>query len=337
MLILTRADVQRLIRMQPIIAAVEAAHAALARGEASQSIDEATSLSNGAVMLPMAAAITPRAAAGVKLLTDVPANHARSLPSQSSTIIVVDPVTGRCRGFLDGIEITRYRTAAASAVATRYLARHAVKTLGLIGAGAQAHSHLLALTAVREFERVIVWSRSRSTAELFAAHHAARGVPIAVLDTPEAVVRSADVLCTLTPSREPLVCGDWFTPGLHVNAVGSPPRRDHREIDTRGITRSLVVVDDLATALSRSGEICIPLADGDIGAEHIHADLGQVIVKARAGRTSDEQITLFNSVGLAIQDIATASHILDIAEAEGVGLELDLSASERRDDHHYSL
>ena len=326
MLILTRSDVQRLIRMEAIIAAVEAAHGALARGDAHQSVDEATALSDGAVMLPMGATIAHAGAAGVKLLADAPGNLARSLPSQHSTITVVDPVTGRCRGFLDGIEITRYRTAAASAVATRHMARADTRTLGLIGAGALAHSHLLALRAVRDFERVTVWSRSRATAELFAAQHAAGEIPIVVLDSPEAVVRSADVLCTLTPSREPLVRGDWFEPGMHVNAVGAPPRPDHREIDTRGIVRSLVVVDDLSAALSRSGEVCIPLADGAITPDHIHAELGQIVMGARPGRTSDEQITLFDSVGLAIQDIATASHLLDAAEAQGIGLEIELSA-----------
>jgi len=327
MLILTRADVQRLIRVEQVIAAVEAAHAALARGEAHQSVESPTPLGDGAIMLPMSAALTAPSAAGVKVLTDVPANPTRGLSPQHSTIAVIDPHTGLCRGFLDGIEITRYRTAAASAVATRHLARAQVRTLGLVGAGAQASSHLLALTAVRDFEQVTVWSRSRQTAERFAERHAGTGLAISILDSPEAVVRSADVLCTLTPSREPLVRGEWFTPGLHINAVGAPPRPDHREIDTYGIAHSLLVVDDRAAATSRSGEVCVPLAEGAITHDHIHAELGQLVTGERTGRTSQDQITLFNSVGLAIQDIATASMLLDAAEAEQVGLEVDLSGS----------
>jgi len=325
MLILTRADIQRLIRTPAVIDAVAAAHAALDRGTAHQSLEAPTPLASGGVMLPMCAALENPAAAGVKVLTDVPGNRARAMPTQQSTITIIDPLTGRCRGVLDGIEITRQRTAAASAVATRHLARETVRTLGLIGAGAQASSHLQALTTVREFERVTVWSRSRATAEQFAQRHVGNGPTIEILESPEAVVRSADVLCTLTPSREPYIQGEWFTPGQHINAVGAPPRPDHREIDTDGIVRSLLVVDDRAAATSRSGEVCIPIAEGAITTAHIHAELGQLVTGTRPGRTSEHQITLFNSVGLAIQDIATASHILDIAEAEGVGLRVDLS------------
>jgi ornithine cyclodeaminase/alanine dehydrogenase len=324
MLILTRSEVQRLIRMEDVITAVESAHAALARGEAHQTVESPTPLGDGAIMLPMTAALTTPPAAGVKVLTDVPGNPKLGLSPQHSMIAVVDPHTGLCRGFLDGIEITRYRTAAASAVATRHLARDRVRTLGLVGAGAQASSHLLALRAVREFEQVTVWSRSRQTAERFAALHSGGGLPISILGSPEAVVRSADVLCTLTPSREPLVRGEWFAPGLHVNAVGAPPRPDHREVNTFGIANSLLVVDDLAAAMSRSGEVCVPLAEGAIGRENIHAELGQLVTGERSGRTSNDQITLFNSVGLAIQDIATASMLLDAAAAAGVGLSVDL-------------
>ena len=329
MLILTRDDVNRLIRTQAVIDAVATAHAELAGGTAHQSLEAPTPLADGAVMLPMCASLGAPPAAGVKVLTDVPGNPARALPKQQSTIIVIDPLTGGCRGILDGVEITRHRTAAASAVATRHLARATVQTLGLIGAGAQASSHLRALSSVRDFERVTVWSRSRATAERFAARHADDGRPIQILDSPEAVVRSADVLCTLTPSLEAYVRGEWCAPGLHVNAVGAPPRPDHREIDTNGIIRSLLVVDDRAAATSRSGEVCIPIAEGAITADHIHAELGQLIIGTRTGRTREDQITLFNSVGLAIQDVATASRILDAAETEGIGLQVDLSASSR--------
>jgi ornithine cyclodeaminase/alanine dehydrogenase len=276
-------------------------------------------------MLPMAAAIRSPPVAGVKVLADVPGNAAHGLRSQHSTITLVDPATGQCIAFLDGVEITLHRTAAATAVATRHLARADVQTLGFVGAGAQARSHLAALRAVREFSRVTVWSRTRETAERFAADHADSDIPVEILDSPEAVVRSADVLCTLTPSREPLIRGDWFRPGLHVNAVGAPPRPDHRELDSEAIRRSLVVVDDLPSSLDRSGEICIPIAEGAITAADIHADLGQVILGTRPSRTSDEQITLFNSVGLALQDMATARLVVDRATATGVGLALALT------------
>jgi len=274
----------------------------------------------------MAAAMRTPPVAGVKVLTDVPGNAALGLRSQHSTITLVDPATGQCIAFLDGVEITLHRTAAASAVATRHLARADAQTLGLVGAGAQARSHLAALRTVREFSRVTVWSRTRETAERFVADQADSDIPVEILDSPEAVVRSADVLCTLTPTREPLIRGEWFRPGLHVNAVGAPPRPDHRELDSEAVRRSLVVVDDLASALDRSGEVCIPIAEGVIAAAHIHADLGHVILGTRPGRTREDQITLFNSVGLALQDMATSRLILDRATEAGVGLRLDLAA-----------
>jgi alanine dehydrogenase len=222
--------------------------------------------------------------------------------------------------------MTLHRTAAASAVATRHLARADAHTLGLVGAGAQAGSHLAALRPVREFSRVAVWSRTRETAERFVADHADCDIRVEILESPEAVVRSADVLCTLTPSREPLIRGDWFRPGLHVNAVGAPPRPGRRELDSEAVRRSLVVVDDLASSLDRSGEVCVPIAEGVIAAADVHADLGQVILGTRPGRTREEQITLFNSVGLALQDMATARLVLDRATEAGVGLKLDLTA-----------
>lgn len=329
MLVLTRDDVRALIRIDEVIAAVEAAHAALARGAATQAIDRATPLPGGSgVMLPMAAAITAPPVAGVKVLADVPENARRGLRPQHSTITLVDPATGRCLALLDGIEITLYRTAAASAIATRLLARADAGTLGLIGAGGQARSHLAALRTVREIDRVVVWSRTRATAECFAAEHADAGLSVVVADRPEDVARAADVLCTLTPSREPYVRGAWFAPGLHVNAVGAPPRPDHREVDTEGLRRSVVVVDDMASALERSGEVCVPIADGAMTASDIHADLGQLVSGTRPGRTRDDEITLFDSVGLALQDIAAAQIVLARARDEGVGVDLDIHQGE---------
>lgn len=328
MLVLTREDVRHVIRIEEVIEAVEAVHAALARGAASQTVDQATQLPGGrGVMLPMAAAIATPAVAGVKVLADVPENAARGLRRQHSAITLVEPDTGRCLALLDGIEITLHRTAAASAVATRMLARADARVLGLIGAGAQAGSHLAALRTVREFDRVVVWSRTRATAERFASEHRDAGIPVAVVDRPQDVVCAADVLCTLTPSREPFVRGEWFAPGLHINAVGAPPRPDHREVDSEGVCRSVVVVDDLASSLDRSGEVCIPIAEGAMAATDIHADLGQVICGTRPARTSGEQITLFDSVGLALQDMAAAHVVVARARLAGVGAEVELHGS----------
>lgn len=327
MLVLNRHDVQALIRIDEVIGAVEAAHAALAGGEATQAIDRPTRLAGDGVILPMAAAIARPAAAGVKVLSDVPGNGARGLRPQHSTITLVDPETGRCLALLDGIEITLHRTAAASAVATRLLARADARTLGLIGAGGQARSHLAAIRTVRDIERVVVWSRTRATAERFAAEQN-HGVDVVIAASPEQVARAADILCTLTPAREPYVRGAWFGDGLHVNAVGAPPRPDHREVDTEGLLRSSVFVDDLASALDRSGEVCVPIAEGAMTAADVAGDLGQLVCGDRPGRTSEDEITLFDSVGLALQDIATAHAVVARARAAGIGTEIDIHEGE---------
>lgn len=327
MLVLTRSDVRKLIDAGDIIDAVEAAHAALATGAAAQAVEGHTPLMPGdGTLLPMTAALATTGTAGVKVLTDVRANTDRGLHPQTSTITLVEADTGQCIAFLDGIEVTLHRTAAASAVATKHLAREDARTLGLIGAGAQATSHLRALRRVRDFERVVVWSRTRVTAERFAAGHADDPLPVTILDSAEAVVRESEVLCTLTPSHDPVVLGEWFRPGLHINAVGAPPRADHREIDTVGIQRSTVVVDHRQTALEKSGEIVIPLTEGSIDVSHVHAELGELVAGTRPGRTGAEQITLFDSVGLAIQDIATAAHLVAAATAAGIGTTVPLTS-----------
>jgi ornithine cyclodeaminase/alanine dehydrogenase len=277
-------------------------------------------------MIPMAAVVAG-GSGGVKLLTDTPDNHDRGLPRQMSTIVLVDTVTGRCEAFLDGAAVTQLRTAATSAVATKLLARHDATVLGFIGAGALARSHLRAIRVVRRIERVLVWSRTAATANAFARYAEDEGVKAEVLASTQDVTIACDILCTLTPSREPIVEGRWFQPGLHINAAGSPPRRSYREIDSDGIRRSRVVVDSLPVpvALHKSGDLHVPLTEGVITRQHVEDELGQLLVGARPLRTSDDEITLYKSVGIATQDVSTARLALSIARGRGVGTEIDLT------------
>ncbi|MEV5967621.1 ornithine cyclodeaminase family protein [Kribbella sp. NPDC051952] len=324
-LALSRAEIAKTLEMSDVIEVVEQAHAALSTGDAVQAERSAIEVPGSTTLLvPMTAAIAPQGVAGIKLLTDTPANAERSLPVQQSTVVLVDAETGSCEAILDGPVLTLFRTAAASAVATRHLARPDSRTLGLVGAGAQARAHLDALSCVLPIDKVVVWSRSRSTVEAFAAYARERVAEVIVAEGPEEVIRTADVLCTLTPSREPLVRGEWFEPGLHVNAVGAPPRPDHREIDTEGIVRSLVVVDSYDVARRESGEVLVPLSEGAITAEHFRTELGDVITGARKGRRTDDDVTLYDSVGLGIQDVAAARLAVDAARRTGLGVELRL-------------
>ncbi|MFI6484826.1 ornithine cyclodeaminase family protein [Nonomuraea sp. NPDC050663] len=313
-LILTRSDVQALIGMPEVIDAVRRAHADHARGLAALPAPPVMRLPGSeAAFVPMAAASAPAGLASVKLLTDLPG-------AQRSTILAVSAADGGCAAVVDGSTVTRFRTAAATAVATEALARPDSRTLGLIGAGALAHAHLAAIRTVLPIERVVVWSRNPATARAFAAATGAE-----VMDGPEKVIAVSDVVCTLTPSREPLVRGAWFHEGLHVNAVGAPPRPDHREIDSEGVARSRVIVDSRSSALHESGDVVIPLAEGVVDAAHVSDELGEVLVGARPGRSSREQITLFNSMGVGLQDLATVRLLIDTARERGIGTRVDLT------------
>ncbi|MGY0018009.1 ornithine cyclodeaminase family protein [Streptomyces sp. cg35] len=331
-LILTRSEILSLLAHDgvgdQVVAAVERAHVDLALGRAALPAPPSMRLpgTDGAY-LAMAAASAPAGLATVKLLSDLPGNRARGLPVQRSAVLAVAADTGACEALLDGAALTRVRTAAATAVATRALARADSRVLGLVGTGPLALAHARALLPHRPYERVVLWGRTPERARDLAARIAAElDVKAEVLATPREVTEAADVLCTLTPSREPLVLGAWFAPGLHVNAVGAPPRADHREIDTEGVARSLVVVDSYATARAKSGEVCVPLAEGAFGDDHVRLELGDVLAGRRPGRTADGDITLFDSVGVGLQDLAAARLLVDAARERGVGTEVDLGA-----------
>jgi alanine dehydrogenase len=325
MIVLTNAEIERLLSMPAVIEAVQQAHLDLARGRASQPERAGARVpGSNAILVPMTAALP--GIAGVKLLADVP-EHRPGSPRQRSSIVVLHPQTGAVRAFLPGEAITRYRTAATSAVATRALARPDSRILGLIGAGAQARVHLAAIRQVRPIEEVRIWTRNPARAAALAEELTEPGLRIDTVTTPREAVDGVDVLATLTPAREPIVRGAWFRPGLHVNAVGAPPRPDHREIDTAAVLRSVLVVDTVATAIEESGAIALPLTAGELAREAVHTELGDVLAGRRPGRTTSEQITLFASVGLPIQDLATARLVLDAAAAAGLGLELDLTGA----------
>lgn len=323
-LILSHSDVAAVLDRGEVLAAVERAHAELARGEALVPAPPAMSL-GGAAFVPMVAAATSAEAAAVKLLADLPANRARGLPVQRSVIVVTSAADGGCEALVDGRLITAVRTAAASAVATKYLARRDSSILGLVGAGGLAVEHTRAIARVRPLRTVLVWSRSAATVDRFRAAIADLGLDVRTMPSAEAVTRGADVLCTLTPAREPVVRGAWFGDGLHVNAVGAPPRADHREVDGEAMRRARVVVDSVGTTLTKSGDTLLAIADGAITEAAVRTELGEVITDRAPGRTGDRDITLFNSVGIGLQDLAAARLLIDKARANGIGTEVDLS------------
>ncbi|WP_298017400.1 ornithine cyclodeaminase family protein [uncultured Castellaniella sp.] len=325
-LLLGRGDISRLLDMPDVIEAVRQAHMEHARGHAMQDLCPTFSVEGSkAALLPMIAASDSGGMAVAKLLVDNPGNGKNGLPVQQSTIMVIDMITGKCDAILHGGTLTAFRTAAASAVASSVLSRPDSHALGLIGAGNLARTHLEAISLVRDIREVFVWSRTADTSARFAADARAQGFSVAVCDSPRDVVRRSDILCTLTPSLEPVVQGEWFSEGLHVNAVGAPPRSDHREIDSAGMKRARIVVDDLASVLAHSGEILIPLAQREISEADISAELGEILIGEKPGRERADEITVFDSVGVPIQDIATVRLILEKARNTGCGVEIDLN------------
>jgi ornithine cyclodeaminase len=220
---------------------------------------------------------------------------------------------------LDAAEITAIRTAAASGLATRLLARPDAGDLALLGAGEQAQSHLAAMLAVRTLRRIRVWARDKDKAAAFAKLEGERhGIPIEVSATVREAVAGADIICTLTKAREPILLGEWLAAGTHLNVVGSSIAAT-AEIDTPAVVKSRFFVDYRESTVNEGGEYLRALKTGAITAEHILGDIGEVANGSKVGRRSAADVTLYKSLGIAPQDLASAHHVLLKARAAGAG------------------
>jgi alanine dehydrogenase len=259
---------------------------------------------------------------GVKLVNVHPDNPKKhGLPTVIGTIVLFDPKTGAPLCIMDGTWITAMRTAAATGVATKYLARKDVKTVGLIGAGYQAPFQLEALCEVMEVELVKVYARRKERVEKFAEEMEAKlELDVEAMDTAEDAVKGADVLVTVTPSRAPVVKDEWVVEGMHINGVGADAP-GKQELDPRILKRAKIIVDDWEQAC-HSGEVNVPLSRGEIVKEDIYCELGEVVAGLRPGRTSEGEITIFDSTGLSIHDVITGWHVLRMAEQRDMGKEV---------------
>jgi alanine dehydrogenase len=284
---LEESAVGRLLRMEEVIAAMEKALADFSSGTVVQPVRTMLPVAEHQGFLGLMPAYTG-SALGAKLVAFYPRNT--SVPTHHATILLFEPETGEPLVTMDGRLITEVRTAAVSAVATDHLARATASVLAIIGSGVQARSHLEALRLVREFREVRVWSPRRAAA--FAEEH---GVDAAA--SAEEAVRGADVVVTATTSPTPVLSGEWLSPGAHINAVGAP-RPDWRELDDEVLRRANVYVDSREAAMKESGDV--------IAAKEVVAEIGEVISGAEQGRRSLEEVTLFKSLGLAVEDVATA-------------------------------
>ena len=263
----------------------------------------------------------------VKIVNVHPDNRTKyGLPTVMATIVLVDPKSGAPIAIMGGTTITDMRTGAAGGIAAKYLARKNSRIVGLVGAGAQARTQLMALLEVfGKFDEVRVWSRSKETRENFKAEMEPKYEHLCKLITVtnvEDAVKGADIVVTTTPSREPIVKNDWVSSGMHFNCIGADaPGKE--ELDPAILKRAKIIVDDWEQA-SHSGEINVPLSKGIITNDNVLGEIGEVVAGIKPGRTSDEEITVFTSTGLAIQDAATAYLAYTKALEKGIGKQIEI-------------
>lgn len=246
---------------------------------------------------------------GAKVITVFPGNHQAGLPSHQGSVLLFDAEHGALRFMADGDAITQIRTGAVSAVATDLLARPDAKRLALLGAGAQGRSHLEAMALVRRLTEVTVWDVRPENARRFAAEMAEKaGCPIRACSCAEEAVRDADIICTLTPSPTPVLESSWVKPGAHINAVGACSATA-RELSSDLVARCLLYGDSIESVEKESGDYLIPLSEGVIQKGHLRGTIGQLLCGETTGRTSAQDVTLFDALGLAIEDVACAKYL----------------------------
>ncbi len=325
-LLLDRSDVQKLLPMAKAIDVVEAAFGELASGTAEMP-DRIVFMDSevGGWIAYMPAYLKTGGALGIKAVTVYKENPAKfGLPTTIGTILVQDNRTGEVVAVMDGGFLTAARTGAVSGVATRHLARKTAKVGGIFGTGVQARQQVVGMTTARDLDTILAFSLDSddSRREFADSLVAEIGVEVRLAASGEELCRESDIVALATTAAKPIVQADWWKPGAHINAIGSHAP-GVRELDTATIVRAKVVADQKQACLNEAGDIQIPIEEGAYSPDDIHGDLGDVVNGTIVGRENEEEITLFKSVGLAIQDISCASLVYDQAKAQGVGVEFD--------------
>jgi ornithine cyclodeaminase/alanine dehydrogenase-like protein (mu-crystallin family) len=324
-LVLKEHEIVELLPMAECIEVMAGAFAALEGGEMTQPLRSVfvPPDANGLMAWMPAHHAGAAPVFGMKVLCLVPSNPSRGLDAHQGLVLVSDGETGRLRALLDASPITAIRTAAVSALATRLLARADSSTLAIVGTGVQALGHLESIPLVRPIERVRIAGRTPERAQEFVATLAGK-YPFAIEASPsaEAAIRGADIVVTATNTREPLLSREWLSPGTHVNAVGAS-QRTHQELDTQTVADSALFTDRRESLENEAAEYRLALEEGLISPSHLRGELGELVTSKVAGRSSDAELTLFRSLGLAAFDVAAAEHVLANAERDGAGLNVD--------------
>ncbi len=323
--ILSREDVRRALPMRQAIEAMKGAFAQLSTGQADVPLRVALDVPrHNGVTLFMPAYLAADDQMAVKIVSVFNDNPAKGLPLIHALVVVVDATTGEPAAVMDGTYLTALRTGAASGAATDLLAREDASTAAIFGAGAQGRTQLEAVCAVRPIQKAWVYDVSRERAAAYAAEMSERlSLPVRVAETPAEAVHRADVICTATTSTKPVFADADVRPGTHINAIGAyTPQM--QEIPAETVLRAKVVIDHHEASLAEAGDLLIPLRQGLMTEDHIYAELGEIAAGLKPGRKLPEEITLFKSVGVAVQDVAAASAVLEAARRLGLGSEVAL-------------
>ena len=316
LLVLSEHDVERLLTYPECIEVMAEALTSLARGEVTNPLRSVLRPEGASGFLGLMPAYRggEKPAYGLKEICLFPGNPARGLDTHLGGVLLHSGETGELLAIMNASAITAIRTAAVSALATRLLAREDAKVHAIIGAGVQARSHLAAIPNVRNIEEVRICSRTRAKADALAT-----GASIKVVDSMEAAVRGADIISTTTSSREPVIHRSWIAPGAHINAVGSSIAAA-RELDSDTVADASLFVDRRESTVNESGDFLSAVREGAIkGPEHIRAELGEILIGKAEARRSRDEITLFKSLGIAVEDLASAQFLYEKAKRLGAG------------------
>lgn len=320
-------DTRRALPMREAIEAMKMAFGQLSEGNATLPLRSRIDVADReGVTLFMPALLTETDEFALKVVSVFPNNLRRDLPTIHALVVALDPETGQPIAVIEGGTLTAIRTGAGSGAATDLLANPDAKRVAIFGAGVQARTQLEAVCAVRDIESVSIFSLEPDQSQAFLADAASQSwapSSIEVADNASKSIENADVICTATTSRWPVFDGSKLQPGTHINAIGSfTPTM--QEVDSTLVERSLVVVDSREAVLAETGDLIIPIKEGRISEDHIHAELGEIVNGSRPGRTDPDQITFYKSVGVAVQDAAAAGLALRNAERLGLGQVVEL-------------
>jgi len=318
-LIINAEETRRLLPMVECIEAMDQAMRAASAGGVAAPDRIIAPLGDGSsYFILMPGSMNGAAVYGAKIVSLHPGNPAQGRPAVQGFVTLFDAQTGAPVALIEGSEITRIRTAAASALAARALARAEACSHGILGAGVQAASHLEAISCVRPIDRVVVWARNHDKAKRFAAEQSERhGIEVTAEERAEQAA-ACDIVSVVTNAPRPVLRGAWLHAGSHVSLVGSH-EAEHREADTEAVTRAAVYVDTRRGALSEAGDLLIPMGEGRFSPEDIVGEIGEVLSGNAPGRRDEGQITLYKSLGVVAQDLFAAEHVLRQARSLGAG------------------